>query len=64
MTSITAETTYIGRMTVSFADLLTESSASLEAVNATIHTTVADNEQIVEMIDGTMRSTKALSIIH
>ncbi len=61
MASITRETTDIGRMTGEFADLLTESSASLEEVNATIHTTVADNEQIVATLDGTMRRTKRLS---
>ncbi len=61
MASITKETTDIGRMTSSFADLLTESSASLEEVNATIHETVADNEQIVTTLDGTMRRTKSLA---
>ncbi len=61
MASITRETTDIGRMTGEFADLLTESSASLEEVNATIHTTVADNEQIVVTLDGTMRRTKLLA---
>jgi methyl-accepting chemotaxis protein len=58
MASITKETTAIWRMTGTFAYLLTESSASLEKVNATIHDTVADNEQIVTMLDGTMRRTK------
>ena len=52
MASITRETTDIGQMTATFADLLTESSASLEEVNATIHATVADNEQIVATLDG------------
>ena len=61
MASITKETTDIGHMTGTFADLLTESSASLEEVNATIHETVADNEQIVTMLDGTMRRTKSLA---
>ena len=61
MASITKETTDIGRMTSSFADLLTESSASLEEVNATIHGTVADNEQIVTTLDGTMRRTASLA---
>ena len=61
MASITKETTDIGRMTSSFADLLTESSASLEEVNATIHETVADNEQIVATLDGTMLRTKSLA---
>ncbi|WP_203245967.1 methyl-accepting chemotaxis protein [Sporosarcina beigongshangi] len=61
MASITRETTDIGRMTGMFADMLTESSASLEEVNATIHTTVADNEQIVATLDGTMRRTKHLA---
>lgn len=61
MASITRETTDIGRMTGEFADLLTESSASLEEVNATIHTTVADNEQIVATLDGAMRRTKLLA---
>lgn len=61
MASITKETTDIGRMTSSFADLLTESSASIEEVNATIHETVADNEQIVTTLDGTMRRTKSLA---
>ena len=61
MESITRETTDIGRMTGEFADLLTESSASLEEVNATIHTTVDDNEQIVATLDGTMRRTKLLA---
>lgn len=64
MTSITKETIEIGRMTETFADLIAESSASLEEVNATIHTTVADNEQVVEMIDGTMRSTHELAYVH
>ena len=61
MTSITEETVEIGRMTGTFADLLSESSASLEEVNATIHTTVADNEQIVATLDGTMRQTRELA---
>jgi methyl-accepting chemotaxis protein len=61
MASITKETTDIGRMTSSFADLLTESSASLEEVNATIHETVTDNEQIVTTLDGTKRRTKSLA---
>ncbi|MEK5040771.1 methyl-accepting chemotaxis protein [Sporosarcina sp. FSL K6-3457] len=61
MASITRETTDIGQMTGAFADLLAESSASIEEVNATIHTTVADNEQIVATLDGTMRRTKLLA---
>lgn len=64
MTSITKETVEIGRMTEKFADIIAESSASLEEVNATIHTTVADNEQVVEMIDGTMRNTHELANVH
>jgi len=63
MASITKETTDIGRMTSIFADLLTESSASLEEVNATIHETVADNGQIVTTLDGAMRRTKNLAEI-
>ncbi|WP_318615775.1 methyl-accepting chemotaxis protein [Sporosarcina sp. YIM B06819] len=61
MASITKDTTAIGQMTGTFANLLTESSASLEEVNATIHTTVADNAQIVATLDGTMRRTKRLA---
>ncbi|KAA0966765.1 hypothetical protein FQ087_11235 [Sporosarcina sp. ANT_H38] len=61
MASITKEATDIGRMTSSFADLLTESSASLEEVNATIHETVADNEQIVTTLDVARRRTKSLA---
>lgn len=61
MASITKETTAIGHMTGEFADLLTQSSASLEAVNATIHATVAENEQIVATLDGTMRRTRSLA---
>lgn len=61
MASITEETVEIGRMTGTFADLLSESSASLEEVNATIHSTVADNEQIVATLDGTMRRTRDLA---
>lgn len=64
MTSITEETTDIGHMTVSLADLLTESSASLEEVNATIHTTVADNEEVVATLDGTIKSTNSLVKVH
>lgn len=60
MTSITEETVDIGHMTVSLADLLTESSASLEEVNAIIHTTVADNEEVVATLDGTIKSTNSL----
>ncbi len=63
MTSITEETKDIGTMTATFADLLSESSASLEEVNATIYTTVDDNEQIVKTISGTMRRTRELSEI-
>lgn len=64
MTSITEETADIGHMTVSLADLLTESSASLEEVNATIHTTVADNEEVVATLDGTIKSTNSLVKVH
>lgn len=64
MTSITKETADIGHMTVSLADLLTESSASLEEVNATIHMTVADNEEVVETLDGTIQSTNILVKVH
>ena len=60
MTSITGETTDIGHMTISLADLLTESSASLEKVNATIHTTVADNEEVVATLDETIKNTNSL----
>lgn len=61
MASITKDTNDIGLMTASFADLLSESSASLEEVNASIHTTVVDNERMVLTIDGTMRRTRSLS---
>ena len=61
MALITKETNDIGLMTGTFADLLSESSASLEEVNASIHTTVADNERMVVTLDGTMRQTRSLS---
>ncbi|MFD1926901.1 methyl-accepting chemotaxis protein [Sporosarcina siberiensis] len=61
MALITKDTNDIGLMTASFADLLSESSASLEEVNASIHTTVVDNERMVHTIDGTMRRTRSLS---
>ena len=61
MALITTETNDIGRMTGTFADLLAESSASLEEVNATIYATVADNEQMVTTLVGTMRQTRRLS---
>lgn len=61
MKVIAQETTDIGDMTGTFADLLSQSSASLEEVNATVHTTVADNEQIVLTLDGTIKRTKALA---
>ncbi|WP_438316188.1 methyl-accepting chemotaxis protein [Sporosarcina sp. FA9] len=61
MTLITKDTNDIGLMTASFADLLAESSASLEEVNASIHTTVGDNERMVVTIGGTMRRTRSLS---
>lgn len=64
MTSITTETTSIGEMTVLLADLLAESSASLEEVNASIHTTVADNEEVVLTLDGTIKNTRNLSKVH
>ncbi|MHA6258396.1 methyl-accepting chemotaxis protein [Sporosarcina sp. CAU 1771] len=60
MGAITKETADIGQMTVTFSDLLAESSASLEEVNATVHTTVTDNEKIVETLAGTMSQTKRL----
>jgi methyl-accepting chemotaxis protein len=61
MKIISVETSEIGEMTGAFADLLAQSSASLEEVNATVHTTVADNEQIVRTLDGTMRQTRELA---
>lgn len=61
MIVIADETADIGEMTGTFADLLSQSSASLEEVNATVHTTVADNEQIVQTLDGTIKRTKALA---
>ena len=64
MTAITSETTAIGEMTEMLADLLTESSASLEEVNASIHTTVADNEGVVMTLDGTIENTRSLSKVH
>ncbi|MCM3711155.1 methyl-accepting chemotaxis protein [Sporosarcina luteola] len=60
MKVIADETSGIGEMTVAFADLLAQSSASVEEVNATVHATVADNERIVRTLDGTMRRTKEL----
>lgn len=60
MKVIVEETSDIGEMTGAFADLLAQSSASLEEVNATVHATVADNEQIVRTLDGTMRRTKEM----
>lgn len=60
MTVILEETSEIGSMTGAFADLISESSASLEEVNATIHTSVADQEQVVLTIEGTMRATQDL----
>lgn len=59
MKVIAKETSEIGEMTGEFADLLAQSSASLEEVNAT----VADNERIVTTLDGTMRRTKELAEI-
>lgn len=61
MKVIAEETSDIGEMTGTFADLLAQSSASLEEVNATVHATVSDNEQIVRTLDGTMRRTKELA---
>ncbi|MCG7344387.1 methyl-accepting chemotaxis protein [Sporosarcina sp. ACRSL] len=61
MKVISEETADISEMTGTFADLLAQSSASLEEVNATVHTTVADNEQIVRTLDGTIKRTKELS---
>ncbi|HEX5564810.1 MAG TPA: methyl-accepting chemotaxis protein [Sporosarcina sp.] len=61
MNVIAEETSEIGEMTGTFADLLAQSSASLEEVNATVHSTVSDNEQIVRTLDGTMRRTKELA---
>ncbi|GEN82968.1 hypothetical protein SLU01_12800 [Sporosarcina luteola] len=61
MKVVTEETSDIGHMTGTFADLLAQSSASLEEVNATVHATVADNEQIVSTLDGTIRRTKELA---
>ncbi|MHC8517556.1 methyl-accepting chemotaxis protein [Sporosarcina sp. ITBMC105] len=60
MKVITDETSDIGEMTINFADLLAQSSASLEEVNATVHTAVEDNEQIISTLEGTMKRTKAL----
>ena len=64
MTVIMEETSDIGRMTGTFADLLTTSSASLEEINATIHTSVMDHEQVVSTIDGAMKATRKLSMVH
>lgn len=61
MKIISEETSDIGEMTGTFADLLMQSSASLEEVNATVHATVADNEQIVKTLDGTMRRTREMA---
>ncbi|MFS0688480.1 methyl-accepting chemotaxis protein [Sporosarcina sp. 179-K 8C2 HS] len=61
MKIISKETSDIGEMTGAFADLLAQSSAALEEVNATVHATVADNEQIVRTLDGTMRKTRELA---
>ena len=61
MKTITEETSAIGDMTGTFADLLAQSSASLEEVNATVHATVADNERIVRTLDGAMRRTRELA---
>ncbi len=61
MKVVAEETADIGEMTGAFADLLAQSSASLEEVNATVHATVADNERIVKTLDGTMRRTKELA---
>ncbi|WP_339251328.1 methyl-accepting chemotaxis protein [Sporosarcina sp. FSL W8-0480] len=58
---ISKDTSDIGNTTGTFADLLAQSSASLEEVNATVHTTVADNEQIVLTLEGTMKRTKELA---
>ncbi|WHT47910.1 methyl-accepting chemotaxis protein [Sporosarcina thermotolerans] len=58
---ISIDTSEIGNTTGTFADLLGQSSASLEEVNATVHTTVADNEQIVLTLEGTMKRTKELA---
>ena len=60
MMSITGEMKEIGYMTVSLADLLTESSASLEEVNATIHTTVADDEEVVATLNATIKGINSL----
>ncbi|MEZ7170441.1 hypothetical protein [Sporosarcina sp. OR05] len=63
MKVITDETSDSGEMTTNFADLLAQSSASLEEVNATVHTAVEDNEQIISTLEGTMKRTKALVTI-
>lgn len=63
MDFITKETTEIMRMSETVADLISESSASLEELNATIHTTVTDNEQIVATLEGTMKRTRSLAEI-
>lgn len=62
MKRIGNETTAIGNMMKEFADLLAQSSAALEEVNATIHTTVDDNEQVVKTLVGTMERTNRLTI--
>ncbi|GKV56680.1 hypothetical protein NCCP2222_26270 [Sporosarcina sp. NCCP-2222] len=61
MKEIGNETAAIGNMMKEFADLLAQSSAALEEVNATIHTTVADNEHVVETLVGTMETTNRLT---
>lgn len=61
MGTITEESSAIGEMTGTFAELLAQSSASLEEVNATVHATVADNERIVRTLEGAMRRTKELA---
>ncbi|HEX5565209.1 MAG TPA: hypothetical protein VFX34_09615, partial [Sporosarcina sp.] len=60
MESITRDVGDIGEMTMTFADLIADSSASLEEVNASIHASVADNERIVGTLDGTMHETREL----
>ncbi|MFS0575471.1 methyl-accepting chemotaxis protein [Sporosarcina sp. 179-K 3D1 HS] len=60
MELITQETTDIMRMTGTVADLISESSASLEELNASIQMTVADNEQIVSTLEDTVKRTMSL----
>lgn len=64
MASIVGETTEIGKMTIMLADLLAESSTSLDEVNATIHGTVEDNEQVVATLTRAIRNTRNLSKLH